>query len=215
MINAYNEIFLEDAMDNLGDMLEFSYNKELNPVVIWNLFCNSNIAQNIEKGDVKYISGCSGEEYIVLLFDYYHELQTNKAKNYFSHNYYENQCYWAGSSLAYLQCKTDLSFSEINEYLPISEVLDMYNPLHEADITKFLEIAIDKIKTRKKITNLKRQRKILNITQKDLAERSGVDISTIQKYEQRVLDINKASVEILYKLTKPLYCTIEDLIEKI
>jgi len=47
-----------------------------------------------------------------------------------------------------------------------------------------------------------------------LAERSGVSIRSIQMYEQRNKNINKASADTMYRLAKALGCTMEDLIEK-
>lgn len=51
-------------------------------------------------------------------------------------------------------------------------------------------------------------------TQKELADNSGVSLRSIQMYEQRHKNINKASAETLYRLSKILGCTIEDLMEK-
>mgnify|MGYP003291559486 CR=1 FL=1 len=63
-------------------------------------------------------------------------------------------------------------------------------------------------------TNLKRIRTIYGCTQAELAEMSGVSLRSIQMYEQRNKDINKASVDTIYRLAKALGCTVEDLIEK-
>lgn len=51
-------------------------------------------------------------------------------------------------------------------------------------------------------------------TQAELAKRSGVGLRSIQMYEQRNKNINKASAETLYRLSKVLGCMMEDLIEK-
>ena len=51
------------------------------------------------------------------------------------------------------------------------------------------------------------------LSQADLAEKSGVSKRTIQAYEQRDKDINKASVEIVSKLASALNCSIDDLLE--
>ena len=45
-------------------------------------------------------------------------------------------------------------------------------------------------------------------------KKSGVSLRSIQMYEQRNKNINKASVETIYRLAKALGCEIEDLIEK-
>lgn len=63
-------------------------------------------------------------------------------------------------------------------------------------------------------TNLQYRRNLKRITQKDLAERSGVNIRMIQYYEQGYKDINAASALTVYKIAQALECTVEDLIEK-
>ncbi len=62
-------------------------------------------------------------------------------------------------------------------------------------------------------TNLKRIRLIYGCSQRELAEMSGVSLRSIQMYEQRNKDINKAQAESLYCLAKALGCTMEDLLE--
>lgn len=47
----------------------------------------------------------------------------------------------------------------------------------------------------------------------ELAKRSGVSLRSIQMYEQRNKDINKASVDTNYSIAKVLGCTMEDLVE--
>ena len=44
---------------------------------------------------------------------------------------------------------------------------------------------------------------------------SGVSFRTIQQYEQRQKDINKAQAETLLRLSRSLFCNMEDLLEKI
>lgn len=65
------------------------------------------------------------------------------------------------------------------------------------------------------MSNLKRIREDKNITQKELSERSGVNIQMIAKYEQGVKDINKAQGTTLYKIASILNCRIEELLEDI
>ena len=45
-------------------------------------------------------------------------------------------------------------------------------------------------------------------------EQSGVNLRSIQMYEQRNKDINKASADTIYRIANTLGCTMEDLIEK-
>lgn len=63
-------------------------------------------------------------------------------------------------------------------------------------------------------TNLKRIRTAYGCTQAELAEKAGVSLRSIQMYEQRNKDINRASAESLYRIAKVLGCSMEDLIEQ-
>jgi transcriptional regulator with XRE-family HTH domain len=63
-------------------------------------------------------------------------------------------------------------------------------------------------------TNLKRIRIAYGCTQKELAKRSGVSLRSIQMYEQRNKDINKASAETLYRISRVLGCGMENLLER-
>ena len=63
-------------------------------------------------------------------------------------------------------------------------------------------------------TRLKSIRTEKGYSQKQLAELSGVSLRSIQMYEQRNKDINKAQSESLYCLAKVLGCTMEGLLEK-
>jgi transcriptional regulator with XRE-family HTH domain len=54
-------------------------------------------------------------------------------------------------------------------------------------------------------TNLKRIRTAYGVTQAELSERSGVSLRSIQMYEQRNKNINKASVDKVYSLAKVLH----------
>ena len=64
-------------------------------------------------------------------------------------------------------------------------------------------------------TNLKKIRKKSGLSQSQLAIVTDIPVRTIQQYEQRQKDINKARAEYLIKFAKALYCDPEDLIEKI
>lgn len=59
---------------------------------------------------------------------------------------------------------------------------------------------------------LKEIRLNCGLSQSKLAEKSCVGIRTIQSYEAGMRDLNKASGETLYNLSKALNCSMEDLI---
>lgn len=94
----------------------------------------------------------------------------------------------------------------------MGEVLSWYPTLHEADVTKFFDVANTYFK-KSEITNLKKIRQARGLSQSKLANLAEVELRSIQMYEQRRNDINKAQVETLYKLARVLGCNIEDLLE--
>ena len=69
-------------------------------------------------------------------------------------------------------------------------------------------------KAAKPETNLKLLRKKAGLSQRELADLSSVPVRTIQQYEQRQKNINKAQAEYLVMLAKVLCCEVEDLMEK-
>lgn len=63
-------------------------------------------------------------------------------------------------------------------------------------------------------TRLKMRRMDAGYTQKELAGKSGLSLRTIQQYEQRTKDINRAAGISLQALARTLDCRIEDLLEE-
>ena len=63
------------------------------------------------------------------------------------------------------------------------------------------------------MTNLKEIRKIKGISQKEVSDRSGVNIRLIQDYEQGHKQINNAKAITVYNLAQALNCEVVDLLE--
>ena len=121
--------------------------------------------------------------------------------------------YWAGYYLAQYQWYTAKSFSDIFSKIPLSEIIDMYYIYHELDISHFIDELNKRYKDKKLETKLNMHRTYAELSQSELANRSGVSLRLIQLYEQRVNDINKAQAHTIYKLARALYCKVEDLLE--
>lgn len=202
-IQSYSESYLRYVAENLGTMFEYAVDNGQNPIVFWQMFIDSNVAKQIEKGNPKYLT-CSS-------LDYYKEIIGSKEINDLQ-DINKDRYYWAGWSIAQLQHLKGCSFYKINDVMNIQLVLDLYDTLHEANITKFYDVAETYFKN-KKITNLKKIRKAMGLSQKELSAQSNVDLRSIQMYEQRRNDINKAQAETLFRLSKVLGCDIEDLLE--
>ena len=62
------------------------------------------------------------------------------------------------------------------------------------------------------VSNLKKQREKLGVSQSMLSKKSGTSLRTLQVYEQRAKDINKASVGTVKNIAETLGCNIEEII---
>ncbi|MEG1085160.1 MAG: helix-turn-helix transcriptional regulator [Anaerovoracaceae bacterium] len=62
------------------------------------------------------------------------------------------------------------------------------------------------------MNKLKELRETRKLSRSQLAEKSGVNVRTIEAYEQGLKDINKAQGITLYKLANALGCQIEELL---
>lgn len=63
------------------------------------------------------------------------------------------------------------------------------------------------------MSNLRALRRLSDMSQRQLAEASGVNIRMIQYYEQGKNDINKAEALAVYRLAQALGVKMEDLLE--
>lgn len=123
--------------------------------------------------------------------------------------------YWAGWALAYYQWETALSFLDILECVPLDDIIRMYSPYHEMDIRQFCDRMNELYREANPETRLKQVRQRAGLSQSELAEHSGVPVRTIQQYEQRQKNINKAKAEYLVMLARVLNCPAEELLEPI
>ena len=213
MICAYDKVYLEKARTVLARMLDFAvYDLKYNITQFFELFIQSGVAERFGKGDFSILAGKSGVEVAYEVLD-----KMNINIEYVEPRYTMERSaeYWTGWALAYYQWETSLSFKEIIEYIPIHYVRTLYSPYHEMDIRHFVDKMNDLYLSAKPDTNLKRKRNQAGFSQKELAELSGVPMRTIQQYEQRQKNINKAQVEYLLKLSTALCCEVESLIEKV
>ena len=212
-MSAYSELYLDDAMQNLGDMVDYAVcDLEYDPDEFWGWFIASGAASQIEKGNPKYIAGMSGYELAEAVLRATNIQYERKEPSYLTEKGKE---YWAGWILAYYQWETGKRFEDmVKDGLTLSKVCSMYI-LHEADVSKFVETA-DEIMERNgknRKSKLHEIRKARGFTQQKLCAASGVSLRMIQLYEQRQNDIGKAQVSVVIRLARALGCGVEDLIE--
>ena len=163
-----------------------------------------------ERGNPAIVSGISGIELAqeIIMYAY---MNYKFPEKIFSEE--RSEVYWTGWALAEYQWDTCRRFKDIFSRIPLSEIVTMYSVYHEMDIGHFIEDMNKKYMSVTQEIHLKTIRENRGISQVELAALSGVKLRSIQMYEQKVNDIDKAQVRTLYKLSRVLGCSIEDLLE--
>lgn len=210
-MRAYSELYLSDAKNNMAAMFDYAVNEcELNGDVFAELFIQSGYAEQFERGNPAVLSGMSGVEAARRVINYAYP---EKSLSVHTISPGRSPEYWAGWALAEYQWATAKRFKDIFIRAPFSEVVEMYSLYHEMDISRFIEEMDNRYSSVKTETKLKTIRENRGVSQAELAESSGVNLRSIQMYEQRVNEIDKAQAKTLYKLSRVLGCTVEDLLE--
>ena len=147
MARAYKKTYLNGAMRNLAVMIDCGVRKYGYPIEeFYEIFLASDVSRPFAKGNPRYLVGLSGAE----LADSVVEASGGTILSENDGSYTVGPEYWAGWALAYYQWLTRRSFAYMRQKgLGIKEVVSMYYPLHEADLSKFAAAADDIIVRRK------------------------------------------------------------------
>lgn len=212
MTYTYSEHYLDDAMNNLGEAVDYAVHAcKLTADEFMELFVTSGYAEQFALGVAKVVSGLSGSELVLNVLE-----SSGKMLPEIPLPRLEYDCspeYWCGYILAYFQWSTGMSFKDILKVLPMREMERMYPALHETSEDKAVDVFSDRIRRSMTATKLQTVRKASGMSQRELSEKSRVSLRSIQQYEQRAKDINKAAIDSLLSLAKALGCRVEDLIE--
>ncbi len=209
---AYDELYIPLTQRMMGDMYDYAVNTlNIDLVDFHDMLLVSGMAHQIEIGNPTYIAGKNGCEVarIViakgsdLIVDHEDVMYIDKTREY-----------WIGWALAYYQWYTSISFKEINKRVSITDISNMYDTLHEADISVFIRVMDEKINpiTDLSESTLKRLRAYANLSQSALSKKSGVALRQIQLFEQGKRDIKKTQASTLMKLAVALNCDMNDLL---
>jgi len=124
MTRAYNETYLDDAMQNLGDIPDYALvdcGYALDEFFSW--LITSGIAKKFERGNPEYVAGMSGVELareVIILTTGSYPTKGRVIKDFAGCEY------WAGWILAYYQWYSGLKFSNMTENgLSLSAVLSL------------------------------------------------------------------------------------------
>lgn len=211
MICAYSELYVQDAQNLLAGMLDYAvYSLKYSLDFFYQMFLESSYSEKVAYGDVSVVSGKSGVE---LAKDIVFEKTGNRidVEPFFNMN--RSHEYWIGWALAYYQWTCNESFQRINNDVPITELVKLYSPYHEMDISQFVD-QVNSIRSEDRVISyLKQMRLRAGISQRELSEKTDIPLKTIQHYEQRQKNINKAQVDYVIRLSKALDCEVQDVLE--
>lgn len=211
MICAYNELYLNDAKENLAEFFDYAINScKFDADFFAKLFVQSGYADKFERGNPAIIAGMSGIELAKKVITYAYP-NWKFPEKIFSED--RSNVYWAGWALAEYQWATCKRFKDIFSRISLSQIVSMYHVYHEMDIEHFIEDMNRNYDSVERETHLKTIRENRGISQAELAKLSGVSLRSIQMYEQKVNHIDKAQAGTVYKLSRVLGCTVEDLLE--
>ena len=205
--HAYSLLYLNKATRTIGNMLHDAVQEfGVDGKDFLNRFIQSEVAEQFENGNPKYVAGKSGLDLFVEVM----EKTTGKVYDAVLIESFERSSdYWVGWLLAHYQWYSGRSFRNILETIPYEEFSGLYDTLHEVDIQKSYEVLDMHFADRE--SKLKTLRKKCGLTQEELARESEVSLNTIRAYERKSKDLNKASFEIIMRLSRTLKCNVYEL----
>ncbi|RHV63348.1 XRE family transcriptional regulator [Clostridium sp. OM02-18AC] len=208
-LHAYDEDYLPLAQRVLGDMLDYAVNTlDYDLQDFYTMFLISGMAAQFEIGNCAFVAGKNGCEIAKEVL----RLSGLSVPDVEDLMYLDKSPeYWTGWVLAYYQWYRVENFKQIQNAVPVTEVCGMYDPLHEADISKFVEIMDERMQKARQESRLKRLRAYAKLSQRELAAQSGVPLRQIQLFEQGERDIGKTQARTLQKLARVLHVSAETL----
>lgn len=211
MMRAYSELYLNDAKENLADAFDYAVNVcGLDGEWFVRLFIQSGFAEKFERGNPSVIAGLSGVELAGKIIAYAYPKKKMPETHFTQERSPE---YWLGWALAEYQWMTGRRFKDIFSRVSYQEIVSMYQVYHEMDVLHFIEEMDRRYESVRRETKLKIIRENRGISQTELAKLSGVKLRSVQMYEQKVNDIDKAQAGTVYKLARVLGCSVEDILE--
>lgn len=213
MTHAYSELYTGNAMRVLAGMFDYAgYDLHYDADEFMSFFLYSGIAEQFSRGNPKYVVGMSGEEVAgEVLF----RVKKVRPDVPYTPRNGRTDLYWAGYALAYYEWFCGDDFAKITSAVPMKNIVLMYDKYHEMDLERFVfEMnRLRRLSAYARGISLMIKRKEKGLSQSDLAEITGVSVRTIQQYEQRQKDINRAAAETVGKFAAALDCSIEELLE--
>ena len=118
--------------------------------------------------------------------------------------------YWCGAMLVCHQWYKGTSFANILSSLSYSRLFALYPELHTLTFKEASDAVDSRLKSRRSdSTSLQTYRKRFGLSQRELAEASGINLRTLQQYETGSKNINRAAAEKIISLSHIFHCRPE------
>ena len=223
-MKAYPDTYTSHAQIAFGSMLQTAVCcLGLKLAEFYALFLSTSYAGRFSQGDVAIVAGRSGGELALMVMEesgrLNHSIPAGRKRleevvgNVRETPTESTPTYWAGWALAYYQWASGLTFAQIDDLVSIDDVRNMYDPYHEMDVRSFCAEMDRLCEAARGCTPCKAARLAAGLSQSELARLSGVPVRSIQQYEQRQKNINRASAETVFALARALACDPAALLE--
>ena len=210
MTHAYDKEIMLSARDNLAVMIDYAVTwSGMDLREFYNRWLGSGIPEMFGIGHPKFTLGMSGIELAVRVVE--NTGGTLEVDQTYSFPWEDSSFFWTGWALCQYQWFRANSFASIDRGgLPIEKVHQLFNPLHEADITKVFEVFDSWYHPEP--GSIKELRKLNGFSQQELADKSGVSLRMIRAYEQGSQRIGRAEASSVLSLARALHCNPERLV---
>ena len=210
MTHAYDKEIMLSARDNLAVMIDYAVTWcGIDLREFYNRWLGSGIPEMFGIGHPKFTLGMSGIELAVRVVE--NTGGTLEVDQTYSFPWEDSSFFWTGWALCQYQWFRADSFASIDRGgLPIEKIHELFNPLHEADITKVFEV-FDSWYHPEPVS-IKELRKLNGFSQQELADKSGVSLRMIRAYEQGSQRIGRAEASSVLSLARALHCNPERLV---
>ena len=210
MTHAYDKEIMLSARDNLAVMIDYAVTWcGIDLREFYNRWLGSGIPEMFGIGHPKFTLGMSGIELAVRVVE--NTGGTLEVDQTYSFPWEDSSFFWTGWALCQYQWFRADSFASIDRGgLPIEKIHELFNPLHEADITKVFEV-FDSWYHPVPVS-IKEMRKLNGLSQQELADISGVSLRMIRAYEQGSQRIGRAEASSVLSLARALHCNPERLV---
>lgn len=214
-MSAYDKAMLPDAMQNMGEMLEYSSRGcRMDPARYLKIFSYSSISDEWGRGNPVYICGRSGTELCMDVLD--------KAGCHYIPSdiglLEMGDLYWSGWILARYQWHTGERFQDICQSIDLNDILCLYPAGHTASEDRACALIDDIRQEHSRIlfaearSRLQAYRKRIGMSQSELARASGVNLRTLQEYEVGRKDLSQAAAGKVIRLAEILRVNPADLL---